>query len=119
MPGSMIGKRVSNIIRLGVLIAIRQIWGLLRNLYLLTYQPYLTLKEIWDTRDKSQFFLLLWTAVSPGLTYIILRIVWDKWQYGVVLPSIGGLFWGVLVVEIGVFIYLAYWSWRVIKDGDS
>ena len=40
----MIKKRVKKIFELTVLISVRQIWGLLCNLYLLSYQPYLTLK---------------------------------------------------------------------------
>ncbi len=115
----MIRKRAKNIFKLGVLIGIRQIWGLGRNLYLLAYQPYLTLKEIREKRDKSQFFLISWAVVLPAVAYIILRVVWDRWRYGVIMPTVGSLFWGVVIVEIGVIGYLGYWTWRVMSDGDS
>lgn len=113
----MIKKRARNIIRLGFLIGVRQIWGLGRNLYLLTYQPYLTLKEIREKRDKSQFFLITSAVVLPAVIYVGLRIVWDQWQYGMMLPSVGSVFWGVAVIETLVIGYLGYWTWRVIKNG--
>lgn len=112
----MIGKRVKNIFKLGVLIGIRQMWGLGRNLYLLTYQPYLTLKDIREKRDKSQLVLVSIFVILPAVGYILLRIIWDRWKYGLVLPSVGSVFVGVAVIEILMLAYVGYWTWRVIKE---
>lgn len=94
-------------------------WGLGRNLYLLAYQPYLTLKEIREKRDKSQFFLITTAVVLPAVVYAGLRIVWDRWRYGTIMPRVGSIFAGVAVTEVIVVGYLAYWTWRVMKNGDS
>jgi len=115
----MIKKRIRNLFKLGFLISIRQLWGLGRNLYLLTYQPYLTLKEIREKRDKSQFFLISVFVALPAVFYVGLRIVWDRWKYGLILPSVGNVFVGVLIVEILTLTYLGYWTWRVMRDGDQ
>lgn len=109
----MIGKRIKNIAKISVLAGARQAWGLGCNLYLLTYQPYLTIKTIWEQKDKSQMFLLGMTAVSPALVYGAARILWDKWKYGVVLESVGGVFGIMAVVQIGILGYLGYWVMRV------
>lgn len=114
----MIKKRVKKIFELSVLIGVRQIWGVLCNLYLLTYQPYLTLKTIRAKKDKSQFVLVSSAAVLPAIVYVGLRIIWDRWRYGRILPSVGEIFWGVTIIEIIVLGYLGYWTLQVIRKNN-
>jgi hypothetical protein len=114
----MIEKRVKKIFELTVLIGVRQIWGLLCNLYLLSYQPYLTLKTIRAKKDKSQFVLVSTAAILPALIYIGLRVLWDKWRYGRILPSVGEIFWGVVIIEAIVLGYLGYWTLQVVRKNN-
>lgn len=111
----MIKKRVKKIAKLTFLIGVRQIWKLLCNLYHLLTEPFLTLKNLWKTKDKSQIFLISLTAISPIVLYISARIVWDYYRYKSVLPSVGKLFEVMFVIEIIIFSYLFYWLFQLIK----
>jgi hypothetical protein len=84
-------------------------------LYLLSYQPYLTIKNLVSKRDKSQLFLLGATILIPFGFYIAMRIVWDKMKYGIVLRSIGPVFLATVLVEVIIFSFFSYWFYRVIK----
>lgn len=85
------------------------------NLYQLAYQPYLTIRKLIEEKDKSQIFLLALLTISPGLVYVLARVVWDSYRYGGVLTSVGMVFLVMLIVEILIFGYLGYWFWRVVK----
>jgi len=111
----MIKKRIKKIAKLSLLVGVKQIWGLLCNLYLLSYQPFLTLKTMKEGQNKLQLILVVLTAISPAIFYITARVVWDNYKYGRVLNSIGHVFLTVLVIEILIFSYLLYWSIKVIK----
>ena len=108
-------KRIKKISWLVILIGVRQLWGLLCNLYLLTYQPFLTLRTIRGKRDKSQFFLLSAVTIVPVIVYIITRISWDYFKYGRILTGVGGVFAATVLVEGVIFSYLLYWTVEVIK----
>jgi len=110
----MIKKRVKKISRLAVLIGIRQIWGLLCNLYLLIYQPFLTLRTIKGKRDKSQFVLVSGAAIMPVVIYVIARMCWDYFRYGRILEGVGIVFAMTVLTEGLIFSYLLYWTGRVI-----
>jgi len=107
-------KRIKKISRLIMLISVRQVWGLLCNLYLLSYQPFLTLKTIRDKRDKSQFLLVSMVSVLPVTLYVIARISWDCYKYDRVLASVGRVFLITALIEGLIFSYLLYWAGRVI-----
>jgi hypothetical protein len=111
----MIKKRVKKIAKLTFLIGVRQIWKLLCNIYHLLTEPFLTLKRLKKTRDKSQIFLISLTAISPIILYISARVVWDFYRYKSVLPSVGKLFEVIFVMEIIIFSYLFYWVFQLIK----
>jgi hypothetical protein len=112
-------KRIKNIIKLAILIGVRQLWGLMCNLYLLAYQPFLTLRTIRGKRDKSQFLLLSTTVIAPAVFYVIARLTWDIYRYGHLLHSIGPVFWATTIIEAGIFSYLLYWTIRVIKKNHK
>ena len=112
-------KRIKKISRLIMLISVRQVWGLLCNLYLLTYQPFLTLKTIRNKRDKSQFLLVSAMSVLPAILYIVARIGWDCYKYDRVLASVGGVFLVTVLIEGVIFSYLLYWTGRVIFKNHS
>lgn len=111
----MIGKRLKNLSRLSGLIIARQGYFLGRNWYLLTYQPYLTLKEIYQKRDKSQIFLLGVTALTPAIIYCVVRIIWDLFKYHRLLLVTGKVFGIAVGMQILILAYLGYWTLQVIK----
>jgi len=111
----MIKKRIKKIAKLSILVSIKQVWGLICNLYLLSYQPFLTLRTIKESRNKVQLMLIVLTAISPAMFYLTARVVWDNYKYGRILNSIGQVFLTVFVVEILIFSYLLYWSVKVMK----
>lgn len=101
-----------------VLIAVRQIWKLVENLYHLVNQPFLTIKELIKTKDKSQIFLLLATITTPVIMYVSARIFWDYYKYKHFLPAVGGVFKLVIIIEMIVFLYIGYWTYRAFKKND-
>ena len=117
--GNMIRKRVKKIFKLTGLIGIRQMWGLLCNLYLLVYQPFLTLRTIKEKGDKSQFVLVSGMAIVPVIIYVIIRMSWDYFRYGRILEGVGGVFVIMMLIEGLIFSYLLYWAVRVIRKNND
>ena len=111
----MITKRIKRIFKLTVLIAARQIWKLLCNLYHLISEPFLTLKRLIKERDKSQFFLIGLVFLMPIISYFLARIVWDYYRYGLIVKDEGVFFSVSLIVEIILLMYLGFWILRVMK----
>lgn len=111
----MITKRIKRIFKLTVLIAARQIWKLLCNLYHLISEPFLTLKRLIKERDKSQFFLIGLVFLMPIISYFLARIVWDYYRYGLIIKDVGMFFSVSLMVEIILLMYLGFWILRVMK----
>ena len=77
------------------------------------YQPYLTLKELWEKRDKSQMLLMAVTALTPAMVYIIARIIWDLIEYHRLLLVTGRIFIAAVAVQAAVLLYLGYWILEV------
>jgi len=112
----MIKKRLKKLSKLGILIGTRQFYFLGRNWYLLSYQPYLTLKDIYEKRDKSQMVLMAITALTPAIVYILARIIWDLVKYQRLLLVTGRVFVAAGVIQTIVLLYLGYWILMVIKN---
>jgi hypothetical protein len=91
---------------------IRQIWLLLVNCYNLILQPEITLKKI--NQDKSQKLLLGIIIFMPLISYFGARILWDNYQYGSLINSVGKVFFLILFIQIFIFSYLIYWLVRMI-----
>jgi len=108
-------KQIKKIVWLMVLILARQIWGWACNLYLLTYQPRATIRNLIETRDKSQLFLLAVTIISPSLLYILVRVGWDWWRWGRVLPGVGVVFETAATIQIIVAVWIGYWFFRALR----
>lgn len=89
------------------------------NIYQLAQEPYLTIKTLKDERDKSQIFLLIVTALSPALIYSGLRIVWDWLWYGRIIYTTGPVFAVATIIQIIFLLYIGYWFWKVVKNGNS
>lgn len=102
-------KRVKNIINLTVLIAARQLWKLLCNLYHLITEPILTIKILMKEKDKSQIFLLLLIFLIPIISYFMARIVWDYYRFGLIVKEVGPFFTGAIIMQIILLWYLGYW----------
>lgn len=113
----MIVERIKKINKLVFLIAVRQIWKLLCNLYNIVRQPFLALKTlIIKDKDKSQMFLVGLFFLMPILTYIAARIIWDYWRYGLVLNGVGIVFLTAITIQILFLSYLGYWIWRITRS---
>ena len=112
----MIEKRVKKLFKLGTLLGIRQGYFLGRNLYELLREPYLTLKELREKKDKSQIFLISLTALSPLLVYLFLRIIYDLIKHGSLLLITGPIFKIIVGLEILILSYLSYWSLMVLGE---
>lgn len=112
----MIIKRLKKITKIGILIGIKETWGILCNTYLMSYQPYLTLKILIGKRDKSQLILLSLVAVSPMVIYIAARLIWDYWKYGDILQSVGLVFLLTVTLQVVIVLFFIYWLWRVWRE---
>jgi hypothetical protein len=112
----MIEKRIKKILELIFLITTRQLYFLGRNWYLMTYEPYLTIKEIWEKRDKSQIFLIFLSALTPIMVYVVARIIYDLIKYNQLLFMTGKVFEYMVVIQILIIGYLGYWIVKVIRD---
>lgn len=99
-----------------MLIGIRQIWGLFCNLYLLTYQPYLTLQQLKQRGDKSQVVLIGLTGLSPFIAYSLARLILDIRWYGEWRLNVGVVFGITVLVELFILGYLGYWAGKVLKN---
>lgn len=107
----MIKQRIKKIGKLVALIGIRQGWFLVRNTYNLLTKPGISFREIRSKRDKSEIFLLLVLATMPSWGYGILRLVWDKYSYGQILPVAGLAFDAVATLQILILAFIGYWGW--------
>jgi hypothetical protein len=110
----MITKRLKSLLRLGTLIATRQIYFLGRNWYQMAYSPYLTLKDIKVKRDKSQFLLIVLSALTPIIVYVAARLIWDLIKYQRLLWLTGNVFVAMVVIQLLILGYLAYWTIQVL-----
>lgn len=111
----MIKERIKRIYKLTILIAVRQIWKLAENLYRLVNQPFLTMKDLAKSKDKSQIFLITVTAVAPIIFYTVARLFWDFYRFKHILPAVGGFFKAVILIEAGVLLYLGYWMFQALR----
>lgn len=111
----MIKKRIKNIFKLTVLIAARQIWKLLCNLYHLITEPILTIKTLVTERDKSQIFLIIMVIIAPITAYFLARIIWDHYRYGLVVRDVGMFFGMSVSLEIILLAYMGFWIIKAVK----
>jgi hypothetical protein len=108
----MIKQHIKKIGKLVALIGIRQGWFLVKNIYNLLTKPEISFRQIWSKRDKSEIFLLLVLATMPSWGYGVLRLVWDKYNYGQILPTAGLVFDVVVTLQILILVFIGYWGWR-------
>ena len=111
----MIKKRIKKIFKLTILIAARQTWKLLCNLYHLITEPILTIKTLIKERDKSQIFLIIMVVVAPITAYFLARIIWDHYRYGLVVRDVGMFFGMSVTLEIILLAYMGFWLIKSIK----
>jgi len=108
-------KRIKKIFKLTILIAARQIWKLLCNLYHLITEPILTIKTLIKEKDKSQIFLIIMVILTPIIAYFLARIIWDYYRYGLVIKNVGMFFGMAVGMEILIFSYLGFWIIKSTK----
>ena len=87
-----------------------------RNWYQLIREPYLTIKDLKESRDKSQIFLVSLTALSPLFLYVVLRIIYDLIRYHSLVIVTGEVFKLAILIQTLVLFYLGYWVVRVFKE---
>ncbi|RLC34586.1 hypothetical protein DRH14_02630 [Candidatus Shapirobacteria bacterium] len=107
---------MKKIIKLSLLLIIRQVWLWLCNLYLLSYEPFNVLKKIKEDRDKSQFLLVGGSLSIPMLIYVVMRLITDPLLYGSWLMSVGSIFKLAILLELLGMAYLIYWTNRVLRS---
>ena len=112
----MIGKRLKKLITLGGLVAIREVWGLGCNLYLMTYQPRVVWKNLLEKKNRWQLRLVGGAAIWPTIGYLVARIGYDKVKYGFIQPGYGKVFWTAVGVQVLVGWFWGYWFYRTIKN---
>lgn len=112
----MIGKRLKNLSKLGILIGIRQGYFLAVNIYEIYYQPYLTIKNLIEKKDKSQIFLIIMAALTPVILYGAMRVIYDLIKYGRLVPLTGNVFWMMGIIQIAVLAYLGFWTLKVLRE---
>lgn len=115
----MIIKRLRKLVKLGMLIAVRQGYFLGRNIYELYYQPYLTIKELVEKQDKSQMLLVALAAMTPAITYVLARIVYDLIKFGRLVALTGNVFLIMGMIQMLVLAYLGYWALMVIRNSKN
>jgi hypothetical protein len=82
-------------------------------------EPYLTLKAIKDTKDKSQFVLIIISALAPVWIYMAARIVWDFIKYGRIVWLTGNVFLATGLVQVAILIYLGFFTLQVLRKDDN
>ena len=112
----MIRKRIKNLFRLTGLISVRQGYFLGRNWYELMREPYLTIKALKESQDKSQIFLITLSAFSPLFLYVILRIIYDLIKYHSLLIVTGSIFKLAILIQALILVYLGYWTLKVFNE---
>jgi uncharacterized membrane protein YdbT with pleckstrin-like domain len=86
----------------------------------MAYQPYLTIKELYIKKDKSQIFLMGLSALTPAIGYTFFRIIWDLVKYQRIWLTTGKVFVVAAAVQAAVLLYLGYWIlevWR--RENES
>jgi hypothetical protein len=112
----MIRKRVKKLFKLTALISVRQGYFLGRNWYELMREPYVTIKALKKSRDKSQIFLITLSTFSPLFLYVILRIVYDLIKYHSLLIVTGDIFKMAILIQALILVYLGYWTLKVFNE---
>jgi hypothetical protein len=51
----------------------------------------------------------------PIIVYVVARIFWDYYKYGIIIGSVGKIFIVIMVVQIVLLTYLGYWLLKVAK----
>ena len=101
------------------LIGVRQGYKLGRNWYQIYLEPELVIRELRESRDKSQIFLILVTALAPLFLYVVARVIYDLIKYRSLI-LITGKGWGlVLGLEAIIWGYLSFWVVRIWWEDRS
>jgi len=106
-------KRINNLLKLSLLIGVRQGYKLSRNCYELFYEPEITIRELVDDCDKSQIFLIFLTALTPLFLYLIFRVILDLVKFGNIAAIYGTGLNFVLFLQSLIFIYFGYFILKV------
>lgn len=112
------GKRI---LKITLLLTLKELWFLFKNGLGLIYHPFLTLRKIKEERDFSQTFLIISLISAPlGISSLLTAILFLASRiFGFYLPY-EKEFLLFLIISSGLFLllsifYLAYWSAKVVK----
>jgi hypothetical protein len=103
-------NRIGKILLAGT---VKELWGLGCNIYLMSYQPFLTIKNLLERESRVQKILFGAAALSPTWGYMAARIVLDNYRFGGVLPFVGRGLAATILIEMVILGYVGYWIKRV------
>lgn len=122
MARKKIKQSLFQIVKLFVLMFLKEAWLLFRNLLGLIYHPFLTLRRIRREKDKSQALLILTTITSPILLLmtidlaVYLTLKFTSYQFSKFakkLINFSNLYIFMLIAT--AVTYLVFWTYQVIK----
>lgn len=122
MAKTNIKKSILKIIKLFILLLLKETWLLFRNLLGLIYHPFLTLRKIRKEKDLSQALLLCGTIISPGVivmsinlsVYLGLRFLNLKLSNFVKTLIIFSNLYIFVLIAVSI-AYLLFWTYQVKK----
>ncbi len=76
----------------------------------------MTIRNLKETQDKSQIFLISLTAFTPLFFYIFLRVIYDLVKYHSLVLVTGDVFKVAVYAQLLVLFYLGYWTVKVFKE---
>jgi hypothetical protein len=80
------------------------------------------IRELRESRDKSQIFLIVVSALTPLFLYVIVRIIYDLLKYRSLILITGkglGLTMGLEVIIGGYLLFWIIRVWWEDRNGSS
>lgn len=115
----MAKSKFKNLIRLGLLIALKESYFVIRNFYGLLVHPFLTTKKIMQEKDLSQGILIFGMPFYLWLGWVMVLLVsrvfiFQELRFGILAKS------SFLLITAFVslfFLFLGYWILKVKEKG--
>lgn len=112
---------IKKIVKLGVLVGIKESYLLARNVYGLYTHPFLTTKKIMKDKDWSQGILIFGLPAYLWLAWVFVLLVsrlfiFGRLQFGYLAKS------SFLLVSLAVsvlFLFLGYWINKAREEGKK
>jgi hypothetical protein len=115
-------RKAKKVIKLGILVGVKESYLFLRNVYGLYAHPFLTTRRIMDEKDFSQAILLFGLPAYLWLAWVFVLLVsrffiFGRLQFGILART------SFLLVSFSISLFslfLGYWASRVLrKEGEK